>query len=78
MSGFITWFDRRNFASVRALTLYCALYMTWEAYLWAAGFAYATDKPGVEVAAIIAAVTAPVSALMGYVFKWYVESKANG
>ena len=73
MKDFIRWADGRNFVSVRAMTMYVAMWMTWESYLWAARFADMTDRTSIEVAAIIAAVTAPISGLMGYIFRWYVE-----
>jgi len=80
MNRFLIWADQRHFISVRALTLYVALVMTWQVVDWATNFAYAvatTDKSGVEMAAIIAAVTAPVSALQAFVFKWYMEAKRD-
>lgn len=75
MGGFLSWVDRRHFISVRALTLYVTLWMTWEVTAWAFRFATATMLPGMEVAAIIAAVTAPVCALQGFVFKFYMDAK---
>lgn len=75
MEKFLQWADRRNFVSVRALTLYITLWMTWKAFAWAAAFAHTTTMDGLQAAAIIAAVTAPISALQGFIFKFYMESK---
>lgn len=72
---FIKWADQRNFVSVRSFVLYVTVWMTWLAFDWAAIFATTTDKTGADVALIIAAVTAPISLLQGFVFKTYTESK---
>lgn len=74
-NGFLAWADRRNFISVRAGTLYATLWMTWTAFDWAGHFAYAViGRPGLEVAAIIGAVTVPITALQTFTFKWYLNS----
>lgn len=60
----------------RTAMLFCTLWMTWEAFAWARS--YASSVPthdGLAVAAIIAAVTAPISYLQVAVFKAYLESK---
>lgn len=67
----------QTLALTRRLMLLFVSYLTWEAYRWSTEFATLTDKAGVEVAGIIAAVTAPVSALAVMVFKSYVESRAQ-
>ena len=73
--SFLQWIEFKNFASVRSFVLYVTVWMTWEAFNWAAIFATTTDKQGADVALIIAAVTAPISILQGYVFKTYSESR---
>lgn len=73
--NFIKWCDARNFVSVRSFVLYITVWMTWEAFNWAAVFATTTAKSGSDVALIIAAVTAPISLLQGFVFKTYSESR---
>lgn len=75
MSRLLAWLDRRNFVSVRAGTLYLTLWLTVRVTDWAFAFAYSTKLPGVEAAAIIAAVTAPVCALQGFVFNSYMGGK---
>jgi hypothetical protein len=71
--AFWNWVDER--CVVRRVVLFVTLWMTWEAYQWAAEFAQAADRPGTDVAAIIAAVTAPISLLQGAVFKVYSEGR---
>lgn len=60
----------------RSLVLFITLYLTWECYRWASEFAVGSDRTGIDIAAIIAAVTAPISLLQASVFKAYLESKA--
>ena len=72
---FWDWVDTRSI--VRRIVLFVTLWMSWAAFIWAAGFAETTDKSGVEVGLIIAAVTAPIAALQGFVFKVYSESRGE-
>lgn len=72
---FIKWAEDKNFISVRSFVLYVTVYMTWLSFEWAAVFATTTEKTGADVALIIAAVTAPISVLQGFVFKTYSESR---
>lgn len=67
------WVDRRLI--VRRATLFATVWMSWQAFEWAARFAETTDKAGAEVGLIIAAVTAPIAALQAYVFKLYSEGR---
>lgn len=73
MNAFLAWADRRNFISVRSFTLYCTLWMTYEVTLWATVFARTATGSGTDLALVIAAVTAPVCALQGFVFNSYVK-----
>jgi hypothetical protein len=73
----IAWFNEKNFVSVRSGTLYVTVWMTWLAFDWAGQFAYSSDKAGSDIALIIAAVTAPITALQMFIFKVYSESRAN-
>lgn len=75
MDRLAAWLDRRHFISVRAFTLYVTLWMSWAAFRWAADYAYATSLDGLGAGAVIAAVTAPVSALQAFIFKFYMEAK---
>lgn len=61
----------------RRLTLGIAIWMTWQVSEWAMGFAVGNARNGMEIATIIAAVTAPVTVFGGYVFKVYSDSGAR-
>lgn len=71
----LAWFERKNFVSVHALTLYLTLWMTWRAFLWASEFSLASSLDGIGTAAVIAAVTAPISMLQGFIFNVYSGSR---
>ena len=74
--NFLDFIDTR--AVIRRIVLGVTLWMTWESYTWAATFAesaVAHGKTGMDYAALIAAVTLPISALQGYVFKVYAEGR---
>lgn len=75
MRAFLAWLDRRHFVSVRAGMQYITLWMTWEVTRWAFAFAAASKLPGVEVAAVLAAVTVPFCALQAAVFATYMKVK---
>lgn len=61
----------------RTAVLFLSIWLTYDSYEWAAQFATYTERVGAEVAAIIAAVTAPVSWITIAVFKTYTEGKAG-
>ena len=66
----------------RSVVLFVTLWMTWRAFTWAAEYASALIALGstdswVAAAAMIAAVTAPISMLQAAVFKAYIESKSE-
>ena len=73
MERFWNWIDSRSV--IRRIVLFVTLWMTWAAFAWAAGFAETTLKSGIEVAAIIGAVTAPIAALQAFIFKIYAEGR---
>jgi hypothetical protein len=66
-----------NHSIIRRVVLFITLWMTWEAFHWASQYAYTTKLDGVGTAAVIAAVTGPISVLQGYVFKVYAGGR-NG
>lgn len=70
-----TFVDERGI--VRRAVLGVAIWMTWRVSVWAMGYAADSPRPGVDVAAIIAAVSAPVTLFAGAVFKAYSESRAS-
>lgn len=75
MNATVAWLEKKNFISVRSLVLYVCVYLTWEATLAAWRFAGASAFDGLGTAAVIGAVTGPIAALNGFVFKWYAESR---
>lgn len=76
LDKFLTWCDDRNFVSVRSFTLYATVWMTWKATEQAWLFAANSHLDGMGTAAVVAAVTAPVAALQGFVFRDYIASKS--
>lgn len=66
----------------RTVVLFVTLWVTWRAFEWAAMYAYALIKADnstmVAAAAMIAAVTAPISYLQKAVFQAYIEAKREG
>ena len=60
----------------RRVTLMTVLWMTYKTFTWGAELAtawIATDKPGLEMAAVLGAVLAPVSYAIKAVFDAYVK-----
>lgn len=54
------------------------LYGTIRVVEWAMAFTTAhPDKPGIEIAAIIGAVTAPYMALQAAALKWYFDARSS-
>lgn len=53
------------------------LYLTYHSYMWAVGFATTTQRPGIEIAAIIAAITGPISLLQANMFKTYSNHRTE-
>jgi hypothetical protein len=80
MDRFLAWADRRHLVSVRTATLGVTVWMTWRVTEWAFLFSnawLAAGKSGVDAALIIGAVTAPLTALQTYTFKFYMGEKAQ-
>ena len=72
----------RDHMIVRRLVLLAAIVMCWRVGAWGVEFAMAwmqapvAGRPsGVDVAAVIAAATAPVTLFAGSVFRAYVEGR---
>ena len=75
---FMQWIVHKNFISVRSGMLYIAVWMTYSATVWGAHFAEATKLTnGTDIALIIAAVTAPITAFTGFVYKFYSDSRGT-
>lgn len=62
---------------IRRASLAVMLTMTVLIFKWATIFASESQKPGIEIAAIIAAILAPLSTLQGFVFKFYNDSRSQ-
>jgi hypothetical protein len=71
----MSWIDK--YKVVRRAVLAIAIWMTWVSAEWATWFATGNSRNGMEIAAILAAVQAPVMAFTGMVFKVYVENKGE-
>lgn len=76
LQSFSDWEER---IGVRRTTVVgVTVWMSWRAFEWAAQFATVNGVDGtdsVAIAAIIAAVTAPITYLQVAVFKAYLDSK---
>lgn len=62
---------------VRIAVLATAILMTLEVSRWSMWFAVGNARPGLEIAAILAAVQAPVTLFAGTVFRAYIESRKD-
>lgn len=71
--GFWNWLDNRMI--VRRLLLIGTVYLVWDSYAWCKSFAEHTERDGLQIAAIIAAVTGPVTILLKFVLDNYSNSK---
>ena len=67
---FWSFIDQRGI--VRRVVLGITLYLTWVSFHWAASYASESTRAGMDIAAIIAAVLAPIAALQGAAFKAYL------
>jgi len=68
------WVDNRDID--KHLVSIATFYGTVRITEWSIHFASTSTRPGLEVAAIIAAVCAPYMALQAAAIKWYFESRA--
>lgn len=80
ISGVLAWLARLldEGGWVRRGVLGISIYATWKAMLWSMSYAEAhADRPGVDVAAVVAAVTAVPGGIASFAFKWYLESRCS-
>jgi hypothetical protein len=54
-----------------------ATYLSWETIRWSMHFAEVSTRPGSDIALIIGAITASVTAIQGFAFKQYMETKVE-
>lgn len=59
----------------RRIYVVAATVLTWQVTIWAMKFAAESARPGVDVAAIIAAVVSAPSAITGFAFSSYLGSR---
>lgn len=67
----LDFMDRRQV--LRRVVFLWMIYITTEALRWTYGFATGSPRPGLEVAAIIAAIWTPLGLLQGAIFKFYED-----
>ena len=60
---------------VRRSYLVIATLMTWNFVIWAQHFAMESARPGADVAMIIGAIGVPLSAVTGFAFSSYLDSR---
>lgn len=75
LTAFWDWVDARDID--KGIISLVILYGTWELTRWAMVYAEYGERPGLEVAAIIAAVTAPYMALQAAAIKFYFDSRTD-
>ena len=76
LARFWHWIDHRNIDlhSILAFTLW----LTWRVVHWAMGFADShPDMDGIHMAAILAAVLTPWSAMQGAMFAFYANARKS-
>ena len=64
-----------KYVPTRIIMLVFTSWAVWKVTAWGMWFATDNTRNGMEIAAIVTAVTAPVVALLGYVFKTYSENR---
>lgn len=73
--NFWDWVDKRSI--VRRLMTLGTFGVVVQTILWSQHFVETTTKSDAGVAAMLAAVTMPITALMGYMFSTYQQSKTE-
>ena len=76
-ASFAEWEDAIGIR--RTAVLLATVWMTWRAFEWAGAYAatHSVDANGLGIAAVIAAVTAPITYLQVAVFKAYLDAKGT-
>lgn len=73
LNSVMDFIDER--AIVRRLAFFWMLWMTGNAFYWTIEFAWTSSRPGMEIAAILAAVWTPLTALQAAVFAFYDKGR---
>lgn len=71
--AFLEFVDKRRI--VRRAHTVVLLWMLVDCYRWATGFVESTDRPGAELALVLAVVTWPITTLVGIVYRMYDTSR---
>lgn len=74
-TGFMDWLDNRMI--VRRVILLLTVWLVLDSYAWCKSFAEHTHRDGLQIAAIIAAVTGPVTVLLKFVLDNYTQAKKD-
>lgn len=61
---------------IRRAAFVVLLYMTWDAFQWAMRYAETSERSGVELGLVMAAVTAPVALLQRSIVELYNVARA--
>lgn len=75
LTRFWDWVDARDID--KHVVSIAVMYGTVSLTIWAQKFAMEGERPGLEVAAIIAAVCAPYMALQAAALKWYFDARSS-
>lgn len=75
LTRFWDWVDARDID--KHIASWIIFYGTVSLVQWAMKFATDGDRPGIEIAAIIAAVCAPYMALQAAALKWYFDARTD-
>ena len=75
--GFLAWLNKRNLVGLRSVIVYVTLYITYKAFEWSISYATTSPYDALGTAAVMGAVTGPVSVLLGAVAAIYTSSKAH-
>lgn len=75
----IKWLETRldEGAWFRRIYVLTATWLTWASVRWAMYFAETSKLSGVEVAAVIAAVEAPIAVVQAFAFNHYLGARLN-
>lgn len=69
------WIDARDID--KHIVVVVTMCWTWRLTEWSMHYAATSPRPGLEVAAILAAVGAPFLAMQGAALKWYFEARST-
>lgn len=77
MTKLFEWLEERleRGAWFRRIYVVVATVLTWRVTEWAFGYAATSKLPGIEQAAVIGAVTLPVSVVAKFAFEGYLASR---